>query len=615
MKLNFRFAIILAFFAFAVCSCKKDDSCDDTLSLSTKTLNFTQEASSQNVTVTTNVKEWTATCDSSWITVVLANDGKSFLVQVTENVAPGGEAADARSANVFVHAGALLDSVKVIQGEESKVFDVNAYDKLDIYPAEGGEVSVKVSYNSSYTVSGTTDWLKQEEEEATKGALDDTLTFIISDNTTVNPRSAKLKFTSSKGDVKEVEISQKRMSKYTIMLYGSSGGGDDLDWDVVSQLYSVMNGGCSDTVRMVMQYNFMPVSQKYSNLKGTKRMVISTSYLTEDDVNFSGCTTESDSTAKMVDAAIADGGMHIAKTVSQTPIRLDNPANMADFINWTVENQPAEKYILIITGHGGGWNPKDDADKTFATKASAWDDNFKVGETEYAITARDLVNGIKQSNYESKIQLIIQDACEMNYIENVAEYSTTSVPRALLPFQSVTAMPLENLLSELKVGTSLDEAVNACGQAITISDLTYWDLTKVPDLLTSIASAVPDFIGDYEENEDDYNDWINGLNAVSNTSGDYYQFWKELPDNTESTDLSDKAVAVKNKFDAAATKTWYATKSKYKSNIKASVLLYNKTTYDDLSEKALQSFQLSHFYQVTKWDGLFKVATFSNGEE
>jgi len=96
----------------------------------------------------------------------------------------------------------------------------------------------------------------------------------------------------------------------------------------------------------------------------------------------------------------------------------EDPDVLRDFVFWASDNYPADRYMLVLWNHGGGWEKGD-----MASKAIVWDDtngdgsgiNFSNGE--YA----DVLSEIREYIGKS-IAIVGFDACIVGLLE--AEYET-----------------------------------------------------------------------------------------------------------------------------------------------------------------------------------------------
>ncbi|MCK5833139.1 T9SS type A sorting domain-containing protein [bacterium] len=158
----------------------------------------------------------------------------------------------------------------------------------------------------------------------------------------------------------------------------------------------------------------------------------------------------------------------------------EDPDVLRDFVYWSIDTYPANRYMLIIWNHGGGWARP--APGTPPYKAIVWDDTNGDG------------NGIEFSNGEysgmlseirdylgKSINIVCFDACVVGLIE--AEYETMGYADYLVHseanvpgdgydyqfLQALTANPFiseENLINEI-----VDEYYSYYSSSITLSGL------------------------------------------------------------------------------------------------------------------------------------------------
>lgn len=90
-------------------------------------------------------------------------------------------------------------------------------------------------------------------------------------------------------------------------------------------------------------------------------------------------------------------------------LNMGDPQTLVDFANWAVTEYPAEKYLLVIWNHGGGFRSLN------FTKDIAWDDTsggdkITMSELEYSLSAISAQMG-------KNIDIVGMDACLMAMTE------------------------------------------------------------------------------------------------------------------------------------------------------------------------------------------------------
>jgi hypothetical protein len=153
--------------------------------------------------------------------------------------------------------------------------------------------------------------------------------------------------------------------------------------------------GSSDRVRIVAQIDrFSGAFQGDGNWTGTRRY-----YVTQDnDLN----AIHSQVVQDLGEVNMADGG------------------SLVDFVQWSVANFPADKYVLILSDHGMGWpggwsdpNPGG-SDSNRAPLASRLGENIYLNELDQALSQSRQIAGI------DKFEIIGMDACLMAQLETMA---------------------------------------------------------------------------------------------------------------------------------------------------------------------------------------------------
>lgn len=177
---------------------------------------------------------------------------------------------------------------------------------------------------------------------------------------------------------------------YTVMLYGAGGG--DLDRFLNLNLQQALDASqyIGDKVQFTAQFNWSKQYQTNAKMSGTQRL-----YLEPHTSVFTTAAVYSGAAMK----------------------RLYEPAVLADYITWTTENFPADKYILVLWNHGSGWLPLSSHD---GPRAVIFDDNFTdVSGNSIGQSLTQLAQGIKDS--QTTIEVLYYDACNMNTLENLGE--------------------------------------------------------------------------------------------------------------------------------------------------------------------------------------------------
>ena len=255
------------------------------------------------------------------------------------------------------------------------------------------------------------------------------------------------------GEVKQIT--------WTVMVY--MDGDNSLDscaWDDLSELESVSS---TDEIKIVTQLD------AYNSCDGTFRYYINgaaqgASYpLYPDD---------------------------IVQTLPEQ--NMADPSTLTSFVNWAISNYPAEKYLLVLWNHGGGWR-----DRNILTKGIIWDDT-----TGDFMTIAELVQGLEGVN--ENIDVIGFDACLMQMAEVAYEiYGLTNTPGYMIGSQESEwgdGWPYDDILSHILANprmtntvlceTIVDDFINYCGTVGTLSALDFSAGQDSYQALNSFATAL-----------------------------------------------------------------------------------------------------------------------------
>ena len=178
-----------------------------------------------------------------------------------------------------------------------------------------------------------------------------------------------------------------------------------------------------------------------------------------------------------------------ATPYADTAYPLNNIDSLASFIQRVSKEHPAQNYVLMLLGHGGGFSPAEEAP---LTKACLYDN---YANSAY-LTADAVVSAVQKSGV--KVQTIFTQCCLMATLENIAAYSQVfdyGILAAEVTFSDYFPMYLA-LLSD--AGSDKDKFVSNSAQLIdyyisTLADYPneytshgFYDLTKAPQLLSTV---------------------------------------------------------------------------------------------------------------------------------
>ncbi|MBR4782731.1 MAG: hypothetical protein IK023_02460 [Bacteroidaceae bacterium] len=202
------------------------------------------------------------------------------------------------------------------------------------------------------------------------------------------------------------------LADYTIIFYGY--GGETLDYSIVNNMEAFFGAekGSYDKVKIAAQYKFSSTDDMLETLD---------SHVDEEDEEYEVLADMAEKVGGqtvrfVVDPKISSDEVkekilkNEACFYGEEDCHITDVDSLTNFINWATKTCPAKHYILIVSDHGGGYQPNDD--KPFATKGVVYDDHD--GQTEN-FTVTSLKYAIGRAN--ARMEVIYFDACLMNTIE------------------------------------------------------------------------------------------------------------------------------------------------------------------------------------------------------
>ena len=179
---------------------------------------------------------------------------------------------------------------------------------------------------------------------------------------------------------------------WTVLLYSDA---DDqvLEQDIFTDFNEAERVGSSDNVKIVAQLDrFQGGYTGDGNVTGTRRYLITQ----DDDLN------------KINSPVIQDVG----------EVDMADPRSLVDFVEWGMQNYPADKYALILSDHGMGWpggwsdpTSRTGPDRAFPLSRAMPHDMLWLHEVEAALAT------IRNDTGLDKFELVGMDACLMSHLE------------------------------------------------------------------------------------------------------------------------------------------------------------------------------------------------------
>jgi hypothetical protein len=395
-------------------------------------------------------------------------------------------------------------------------------------------------------------------------------------------------------------------AEYTVMLYGA--GGETLDGHLVLNLNEILAGSryIGDKVKFTAQINW---SKKYQTAPANP-----TAAWSAPQLPFPPSLAEMNGTQRFhLEPRAADFSLDKAYKGAGMK-RLDNPATLADYITWTSQHFPAEKYILILWNHGGGWYPEDDIPFEERERAIIYDDNF---EGAPALSSFDLAKGIADSGVA--IETVYYDACLMNMLENLGELVPDGMVKYTLGTGHTTPAiggAYTDLLRLLYTYSDTGEIFGEyCGTIIerwrlqtNYADITLTELSKLPpvfDALKQIAERLTELYGSASPEEKKVFDELSAMSGQNQMpprggaayvyfydyqipmsanssflpSADIYSYVKYLADKTGDSGLSALCVQLGDAADGAIVRRQKSARLPIETSFGVSILA--KDTWDE----------------------------------
>src|SRR5262245_31072502 len=127
---------------------------------------------------------------------------------------------------------------------------------------------------------------------------------------------------------------QDHVAKWTVMVYFAAD--NDLEEEAIADLKEMKKVGSTDEVKIVAQLDSRGRGKTFRFLIGDEQTTL------DEDV------------------------------VDDLPeINTGDPGELTKFINWGAKHHQAEKYMLVLWGHGRGWEDLDNSDRAAAPTTDA----------------------------------------------------------------------------------------------------------------------------------------------------------------------------------------------------------------------------------------------------
>ena len=242
-------------------------------------------------------------------------------------------------------------------------------------------------------------------------------------------------------------------------------------------------------------------------------------------------------------------------------LNMGEPQTLIDFVNWSISNYPAKKYLLIIWNHGGGFR----STTLELSRDIAWDDTsggdkINMPEMESALSAISMQLG-------KEIAIVGMDACFMAMAEvayQIKDHADILVSSE--ESEPSDGWPYDIILSEL-VGNPAISAQEFSenivdnyifsypGSNVTQSaiDLSYMDV-----LAAQISNLSLAIMNDSHTPKNKYiTSSLNTQYYIDNDFIDLHDFCSNLLMNSYSNDVKSIASSIQNTLNNAVLKSGY----------------------------------------------------------
>jgi hypothetical protein len=167
------------------------------------------------------------------------------------------------------------------------------------------------------------------------------------------------------------------LADYTLFVYGHSGGHMD---QIIESVFESVKPLLDQKKKLRVLFFY-----KYGH--GRKELPFTGKYANEDEVVRFELTSETDLTKLRTEACFEEKSQY----------QLYSQDNLTEQLNWVAKTAPAKNYILMLYGHGAGFNAKDDYYKEplAPTRAVLYDEGFQgrgmnMYEFRWAIEASEI---------------------------------------------------------------------------------------------------------------------------------------------------------------------------------------------------------------------------------
>ena len=283
-------------------------------------------------------------------------------------------------------------------------------------------------------------------------------------------------------------------AKWTVMVYLAAG--NNLETVGIQDINEMEIIGSTKDVNIVVQMDRIPLDvlndfglghlddSSNNNWTGTRRY-----YITQD------MNSEIISSKLKMDLGQKDMG---------------DPETLKDFAQWAIQNYPAQRYMLVLWNHGGGFRSPE------TSRDICWDWNFGLDSRITMPQLEDALSFIS-GQLGKEIDIIGMDACYMGMIEvayQVKDYAQIMVAsEASVPgdgwqydavMESLVTNPNQNANQfASEIVDSYYHQYSGTGSNVTLSAIDLSQIDNLADQISGLAQAV---INDSSVPKENYRD-------------------------------------------------------------------------------------------------------------
>ncbi len=193
-KIFYLFSLLTIFCGLASCSDSKDDPAPGItgeFTCNTESLSFPMQGGDNLITVLASVKP-EVTLSDQWLSVanteVTGTNKNIYKITISATANPDG---NERTATATVKAGSNSKEIKITQSQKPMV-DLDAASVAEAekpFPADGGNGSLKITYNLEYKAEASSAWITIDQ---TRALQEGAIAFTVAPNNTSSERKASI---------------------------------------------------------------------------------------------------------------------------------------------------------------------------------------------------------------------------------------------------------------------------------------------------------------------------------------------------------------------------------------------------------------------------------------